>query len=101
MRNKIIPRINLKKYIVYDLINKIITKRAIQNRIEIHIGDNTHNHDHVATAVVPVNFNTINTIVSNPTKPIPDDEDDELFPIILFVYMFLQFVDFQLLQFFH
>lgn len=80
----------------------MITKRATQNRIEIHIGDNTHNHDHVATAVVPVNFNTINTIVSNPTKPMPDDEDDdELFPIILFVYMFLQFVDFQLLQFFH
>ena len=80
----------------------MITKRATQNRIEIHIGDNTHNHDHVATAVVPVNFNTINTIVSNPTKPIPDDEDDdELFPIILFVYMFLQFVDFQLLRFFH
>jgi hypothetical protein len=39
--------------------------------------------------------------VSNPAKPMPDDEDDELFPIILFVYMFLQFVDFQLLQFFH
>ena len=91
----------MKKYIVYDFINTMIIKRIIQSRIEIHIGDNTHNHDHVATAVVPVNFNTINTIVSNPTKPIPDDEDDELFPIILFVYMFLQFVDFQLLQFFH
>lgn len=77
-------------------------KTIIQNRIEIHIGDNIHNHDHVATAVVSVNFNTMNTIVSNPTKPIPDDEDDdELFLIILFVYMFLQFVDFQLLQFFH
>ena len=74
----------------------------IQNMAEIHIGDNTHNHDHVATTVVPVNFNTINTIASNPTKPMPDDEDDdELFPIILFVYMFLQFVDFQLLRFFH
>ena len=79
----------------------MIIKRIIQSRIEIHIGDNTHNHDHVATAVVSVSFNTINTIVSNPTKPIPDDEDDKLFPIILFVYMFLQFVDFQLLQFFH
>ena len=79
----------------------MITKKITQNRTEIHIGDNTHSHDHVATAVVSVNFNTINTIVSNPTKPIPDDEDDELFPIILFVYMFLQFVDFQLLQFFH
>ena len=78
----------------------MITTIAIQNRIEIHIGDNTHNHDHVATTVVSVNFNTINTIASNPTKPMPDDED-ELFPIILFVYMFLQFVDFQLLQFFH
>ena len=78
----------------------MITTIAIQNRIEIHIGDNTHNHDHVATTVVLVNFNTINTIASNPTKPMPDDED-ELFPIILFVYMFLQFVDFQLLQFFH
>lgn len=61
----------------------MITKRAIQNKIEIHIGDNTHNHDHVATAVTPTNFNTINTIVSNPTKPMPEDEDDdELFPII-------------------
>ena len=60
----------------------MITKRAIQNRIEIHIGDNTHNHDHVATTVVPVNFNTMNTIVSSPTKPMPEDEDDELFPII-------------------
>ena len=79
----------------------MITTIAIQNRIEIHIGDNTHNHDHVATAVVSVNFNTINTIASNPTKPMPDDEDDELFPVIRLVYMFLQFVDFQLLQFFH
>lgn len=79
----------------------MITTITIQNRIEIHIGDNTHNHDHVATTVVPVNFNTMNTIVSSPAKPMPDDEDDELFPIILFVYMFLQFVDFQLLQFFH
>lgn len=80
----------------------MIIKTIIQNRIEIHIGDNTHSHDHVATTVVSVSFNTMNTIVSNPAKPIPDDEDDdELFLIILFVYMFLQFVDFQLLQFFH
>ena len=78
----------------------MITKRATQNRIEIHIGANTQIHDHVATTVVSVNFNTINTIASNPTKPMPDDEDDELFPIILLVYMFLQFDDFQLLQFF-
>lgn len=91
----------MKKYIGYFFINKMITKRAIQNMAEIHIGANTQIHGHAATAVVPVNFNTINTIVSNPTKPIPDDEDDELFPIILFVYMFLQFVDLQLLQFFH
>ena len=78
----------------------MITKRATQNKIEIHIGDNTQIHGHVATTVVSVNFNTINTIASNPTKPMPDDEDDELFPIILLVYMFLQFDDFQLLQFF-
>jgi hypothetical protein len=60
----------------------MITKRMIQNRIEIHIGDNTHNHDHVAITVTPTNFNTMNTIVSSPTKPMPEDEDDELFPII-------------------
>ena len=50
----------------------------------IHIGLKTHNQDHVATTVVPVNFNTMNTIVSNPANPIPlDDDDDEL---LIFVY---------------
>ena len=44
----------------------------------IHIGLNTHHQDHVATTVVPVNFNTMNTIVNNPQNPIPLDEDDEL-----------------------
>lgn len=36
--------------------------------IEIHMGDNTHNQDHVITLH---NFNTINATVNNPTKPIP------------------------------
>lgn len=73
---------NLKKYIFYHFIKTKMIMIIIQNKIEIHIGDNTHNHDHVATAVTPINFNTMNTIVSNPTKPMPEDEDDELFPII-------------------
>lgn len=73
---------NLKKYIFYHFIKTKMITIISQNRIEIHIGDNTHNHDHVATAVTPTNFNTMNTIVSNPTKPMPEDEDDELFPII-------------------
>lgn len=73
---------NLKKYIFYHFIKTKMIMIISQNRIEIHIGDNTHNHDHVATAVTPTNFNTMNTIVSNPTKPMPEDEDDELFPII-------------------
>lgn len=73
---------NLKKYIFYHFIKTKMIMIISQNRIEIHIGDNTHNHDHVATAVTPANFNTMNTIVSNPTKPMPEDEDDELFPII-------------------
>lgn len=73
---------NLKKYIFYHFIKTKMITIIIQNRIEIHIGDNTHNHDHVATTVTPTNFNTMNTIVSNPTKPMPEDEDDELFPII-------------------
>lgn len=34
----------------------------------IHIGDNTHNHDHVITLH---SFNVINTIVSSPPKLIP------------------------------
>lgn len=50
----------------------------------IHIGLNTHNQDHVATTVVSVNFNTMNTIVNNPANPIPlDDDDDEL---LIFLY---------------
>ena len=49
----------------------------------IHIGLNTHNQDHVATTVVSVNFNTINTIVNNPANPIPLDEDEEL---LIFLY---------------
>lgn len=73
---------NLKKYIFYHFIKTKMITIISQNRIEIHIGDNTYNHDHVATAVTPTNFNTMNTIVSNPTKPMPGDEDDELFPII-------------------
>lgn len=73
---------NLKKYMFYHFIKTKMITIIIQNRIEIHIGDNTHNHDHVATVVTPTNFNTMNTIVSNPTKPMPEDEDDELFPII-------------------
>lgn len=57
--------------------------RNIINTIaqEIQSGDNTHHHDHVATTVVSVNFNTINTIVSNPAKPMPDDEEDDELPI--------------------
>lgn len=35
---------------------------------DIHIGDNTHHHDHDITLV---NFNTINAIVSTPINPIP------------------------------
>lgn len=84
MRNKTIPRMNLKKYISYFFINKTITKRVIQNRTEIHIGDITHHQDHVATAVTPINFSTINTIVNSPTNPIPldDDDDDDDLPIL-------------------
>ena len=49
-----------------------------------HRGAVIHHQDHVATTVVPVNFNTMNTIVSNPANPIPlDDDDDEL---LIFVY---------------
>lgn len=55
----------------------MITKRVIQNMAEIHIGDSTHNHDHVATTVTPINFSTINTIVSSPMNPIPPDDDDD------------------------
>jgi hypothetical protein len=63
-----------------------IVKRNI-NRIKlnikvIHIGLSTHNQDHVATTVDPVSFKTINTIVNNPAKPIPLDEDDDELLII-------------------
>ena len=51
---------------------------------DIHSGDNTNHQLHVATTVVPVNFNTMNTIVNNPANPIPlDDDDDEL---LIFIY---------------
>lgn len=88
---------NLKKYISYFFINKMITKRVIQNMAEIHIGDITHHQDHVATVVTPINFNTINTIVSSPTNPIPPDDDDDdllILPITFYcvtTHSFLKF----------
>ena len=45
------------------MANTIITKIA-----DIHIGDRTHSQFHEIT---PVNFNTMNTIVSSPVNPIP------------------------------
>ena len=48
---------------------------------EIHIGESTHHHDQ---SILSNSFKTINTIVSNPQKPIPplDELDvvDILFP---------------------
>lgn len=61
-----------------------IINTITQNIKEIHNGDITHHQDHVATTLVSVNFNTINTIVNNPANPIPlDDDDDDL---LMFIY---------------
>lgn len=55
--------------------NKINT--TINN--EIQIGDNTHTHDQ---AILPVNFKTINTIVSSPVNPIPPELE-----VVLLIYL--------------
>ncbi len=40
----------------------------------IQSGERTHTHDQLATAPIPASFNTMNTIASNPLKPIPVEE---------------------------
>lgn len=54
---------------------------------EIHSGLNTHHQDHVATIVVSVSFKIINTIVNNPTNPIPPDEEDEEDELLIITYI--------------
>lgn len=54
------------------MTNTIITKIA-----DIHIGDRTHSQLHEIT---PVNFNTMNAIVSSPVNPIP-------FVVLLFSFI--------------
>ena len=39
---------------------------------EIHIGERTHHHDQL---MYPSIFKVIKTMVSNPVKPIPPDEE--------------------------
>ena len=50
------------------LINTAITITTIISNKEIHIGLNTHTQDQFIT---PINFNTMNAIVSNPQNPTP------------------------------
>ena len=47
---------------------RVINKIAITKAAVIHIGLNTHTQ---AQLITLQSFKTINTIVSNPTKPIP------------------------------
>jgi hypothetical protein len=48
----------------------------------IQIGERTHHHDQV---IVPMSFNTMNTIPSNPRNPIPDELLLEDFPVLISV----------------
>ena len=57
----------------------IKTSNAISNKsstmeIGIHSADNTHHHDQ---SILPISFKVMNTIVSRPQKPIPDELEDE------------------------
>ncbi len=58
-----------------------------------HNGDVTHHHDHFATTPIPANLKIRNTRNTNPSNPIPV-EDDDLFAIFfnklsyLFVIVF-------------
>lgn len=50
----------------------------------IHVGAKTHHQDQL---IMPINFNTINAIVSRPRKPTPLDELElELYCFIFFIY---------------
>jgi len=51
----------------------------------IHMGDNTHHHDHVITFN---SFKTIKAMVSVPEKLIPDD-DDEIMCLDICYYLYL------------
>lgn len=53
---------------------------AIANSAEIQTGANTHHQDQV---ILSSSFNVIKTIVNNPTKPIPLDDDETLLLFIL------------------
>jgi hypothetical protein len=57
---------------------------SINNATTIHTGDTTHHHDQSMTWH---NLRAMKVIVNKPTKPIPDDEDDE--DDLLIVYDFL------------
>jgi uncharacterized Zn-binding protein involved in type VI secretion len=54
-------------YLVKMISNKINPTIATV----IHIGENTHHHDHVITLH---SFNVIKTIVNRPVKPIPVED---------------------------
>ena len=49
----------------------------------IHIGDNTHHHDKL---IYPVSFRPMKRTVSNPVKPIPDD-DEELVSLLIYCFI--------------
>lgn len=54
---------------------------------EIQIGDSTHTHGH---EILPSSFNTINTIVRSPQKPMPPLAAELLFLLsILFSFYFV------------
>lgn len=53
----------------------IPAKTIITSATEIHIGDKTHNHDHV---IIFSSLRVIKTIVSNPVNPIPLELDELL-----------------------
>jgi hypothetical protein len=61
--------------------NPMYTRTASTIDSGIHVGARTQNHDHSMTLV---SFSTMNTIVRSPKNPIPPDEDDDVFAILLY-----------------
>ena len=58
------------------------------NETLIHVGDNTHHHDHVATSVRLSSFKAMNKSCNRLVNPMPLD-DVELFAMSLILAQFL------------
>lgn len=63
-----------------------ITKIDTINKTLTHSGDKTHHHDQ---SMYLVNLRVIRTIVSNPQKPIPDDDVFDSFPMLVIFLLYL------------